>query len=224
MFTDAHFSPLKVNIYIGDEKKLFILDRALIQKYPSFMKHITGDNKDGFEINNAVFEKFEPTAFESIVTWLNTADYAPRLIEGDHPHLEGVKSTGQFEDAADAASVLWNLAHKLELIDLQELIYRKIEVQTPLATNSLLLITRMVFWNSPTNSKIDEKMRNMLKLDVAARLYEILQEEPYLFCRVIKSDVDLASYVFQYQVDRPWEELPEHLSEDDGEDAEDDDE
>lgn len=188
------------------------------------MKHITGDNKNGFEINNAVFRKFDLAAFESIVTWLNTADYAPRLIEGDHPHLEGVKSTSQFEDAADAASVLWNIAHKLELTDLQELIYRKTEVQTPLATNSLLLMTRMVFWNSPANSQIDDKMRNMLKLDVAARLYEILQEESYLFCRVIKSDVDLATYVFQYQVDHPWEEPSEHLSENDDDDAEDGDE
>lgn len=51
------------------------------------MKHITGDNKNGFEINNAVFKKFDLAAFESIVTWLNTADYAPRLIEGDHSTL-----------------------------------------------------------------------------------------------------------------------------------------
>ncbi|KAG9760095.1 hypothetical protein KCU73_g3057, partial [Aureobasidium melanogenum] len=165
-----------------------------------------------------------PTAFESIVTWLNTGDYAPRLIEGDHPHLEGVKSTGQFEEAADAASALWNIAHKLELTDLQELIYRKIEVQTPLGANSLLLMTRMVFWNSPTDTKIDDKMRKMLRLDVAARLHELLEEEPLLFNRVIKSDMELASYVFAYQVEHPWEEPPEHLSEDDGDDAEDDDE
>ncbi|KAG9691087.1 hypothetical protein KCU95_g12523, partial [Aureobasidium melanogenum] len=216
--------PLKVNIYVGAEKKLFILDRTLIQKHPSIMKHITGDNKNGFEIQNAVFKKLNPTAFESIVTWLNTADYAPRLIEGDHPHLEGVKSTGQFEEAADAASVLWNIAHKLELTDLQELIYRKIEVQTPLAANSLLLMTRMVFWNSPTDAKIDEKMRKMLRLDVATRLHEILDEEPLLFNRVVKSDVELANYIWAYQVEHPWEEPPEHLSEDDGDDAEDDDE
>lgn len=190
------------------------------------MKHITGDNKNGFEIQNAVFKRLDSTAFESIVTWLNTDDYAPRLIEGDHPHLKGVKSAGQFEEAADTASVLWNIAHKLELTDLQELIYRKIEVQTPLATNSLLMMTRMVFWNSPTNSEIDDKMRNMLKLDVAARLHEILQEEPYLLSRVVKSDVELANYIFQYQVDHPWEEPPEHLSENDGDgdDDEDDDE
>ncbi|KAH0379155.1 hypothetical protein KCU92_g8321, partial [Aureobasidium melanogenum] len=216
--------PLKVNVYVGDEKKLFILDRGLIQKYPSFMKHITGDNKDGFDIRDAAFRKLNPTAFESIVTWLNTGDYAPRLIEGDHPHLEGVKSTGQFEEAADAASALWNIAHKLELTNLQELIYRKIEVQTPLGANSLLLMTRMVFWNSPTDTKIDDKMRKMLRLDVAARLHELLEEEPLLFNRVIKSDVELASYVFAYQVEHPWEEPPEHLSEDDGDDAEDDDE
>ncbi|CAD0098600.1 unnamed protein product [Aureobasidium mustum] len=188
------------------------------------MKHITGDNKNGFEIRNVVFRKLNPAAFESLVSWLNTADYAPRLIEGEHSHLEGVKSTGQFEEAADAASTLWNIAHKLELTDLQELIYRKIEVQTPLAANSLLMMTRMVFWNSPTNAKIDGKMRKMLKLDVAARLHEILQEEPFLFSRLVKSDVDLANYIFQYQVDHPWEEPPEHLSEDDGDDAEDDDE
>ncbi|KAG9946803.1 hypothetical protein KCU85_g6199, partial [Aureobasidium melanogenum] len=216
--------PLKVNIYVGAEKKLFILDRALIQKYPSFMKHITGDNKNGFEIQNPVFTKLNPDAFESIVTWLNTADYAPRLIEGDHPHLEGVKSTGQFEEAADTASTLWNIAHKLELTDLQELIYCKIEVQTPLAANSLLLMTRMVFWNSPTNAKIDCKMRKMLRLDVATRLHEILEEEPLLFSRVIKSDIELANFVWQYQVDHPWEEPPEHFSEDDDDDAEDDDE
>lgn len=222
--TNAPFSPLKVNVYVGDEGKLFILDRALIQKYPSIMKHVTGDNKNGFEIRNVVFRKLNSTVFESLVSWLNTADYAPRLIEGEHPHLEGVKSTGQFEEAADAASTLWNIAHKLELTDLQELIYRKIEVQMPLAANSLLMMTRMVFWNSPTNAKIDGKMRKMLKLDVAARLHEILQEEPFLFSRLIKSDVDLANYIFQYQVEHPWEEPPEHLSEDDGDDAEDDDE
>lgn len=188
------------------------------------MKHITGDNKNGFEIQNPVFTKLNPDAFESIVTWLNTADYAPRLIEGDHPHLEGVKSTGQFEEAADTASTLWNIAHKLELTDLQELIYCKIEVQTPLAANSLLLMTRMVFWNSPTNAKIDCKMRKMLRLDVATRLHEILEEEPLLFSRVIKSDIELANFVWQYQVDHPWEEPPEHFSEDDDDDAEDDDE
>ncbi|KAK6003738.1 hypothetical protein QM012_009509 [Aureobasidium pullulans] len=216
--------PLKVNVYVGDEEKLFILDRILIQNYPSFMKHITGDNKNGFEIRNKVFRNLNSTAFESIMTWFNTADYGPRLIEGDHPHLEGVKSTAQFEEAADAASALWNLAHRLELTELQELIYRKIEVQTPLAANSLLMMTRMVFWNSPTDTKIDGKMRRMLRMDVAARLHEILEEEPYLLNRVIKGDVELANYIWQYRIDHPWEEPAEHLSEDDGDEAGDDDE
>jgi hypothetical protein len=210
---------LKVNIYIGDEKKLFIVDRAIIQKCPSIMKQISGDNKNGFEIRNAMFNKFNPAGFESLVSWLKTADYTPRLIEGNYPHLENVKSASQFDEAAEAASVLWNIAHKLELIELQELIYRKIEVQTPLATNSLLMMTRMVFWNTPTDADIEEKMRQMLRENIATRLHEILEEEPLLFSRVIKSDSELAHYIWTYQIEHPWEESPEKLSESGSDDA-----
>jgi hypothetical protein len=215
---------LKVNIYVGDKEKLFILDRAVIHKYPSIMKHITGDNKNGFEIRNSTFGKLNPAAFESVVSWLKTADYAPRLMEGEYPYLENVKSATQFDEAAEAASVLWNIAHKLELTDLQELIYRKIEVQTPLATNSLLIMTRMVFWNSPTDADIDEKMRQMLRHDIAVRLHEILEEEPLLFSRVVKSDTELANYIWKHQIEHPWVDSPEQLSEEDVDDAEDDDE
>jgi hypothetical protein len=215
---------LKVNIYVGDKEKLFILDRAVIHKYPSIMKHITGDNKNGFEIRNSTFGKLNPAAFESVVSWLKTADYAPRLIEGEYPYLENVKSATQFDEAAEAASVLWNIAHKLELTDLQELIYRKIEVQTPLATNSLLIMTRIVFWNSPTDADIDEKMRQMLRHDIAVRLHEILEEEPLLFSRVVKSDTELANYIWKHQIEHPWVDSPEQLSEEDVDDAEDDDE
>jgi hypothetical protein len=215
---------LKVNIYVGDKEKLFILDRAVIHKYPSIMKHITGDNKNGFEIRNSTFGKLNPAAFESVVSWLKTADYAPRLMEGEYPYLENVKSATQFDEAAEAASVLWNIAHKLELTDLQELIYRKIEVQTPLATNSLLIMTRIVFWNSPTDADIDEKMRQMLRHDIAVRLHEILEEEPLLFSRVVKSDTELANYIWKHQIEHPWVDSPEQLSEEDVDDAEDDDE
>jgi hypothetical protein len=188
------------------------------------MKHITGDNKNGFEIRNSTFGKLNPTAFESVVSWLKTADYAPRLIEGEYPYLENVKSATQFDEAAEAASVLWNIAHKLELTDLQELIYRKIEVQTPLPTNSLLIMTRMVFWNSPTDADIDEKMRQMLRHDIAVRLHEILEEEPLLFSRIVKSDTELASYIWKHQIEHPWVDSSEQLSEEDVDDAEDDDE
>ncbi|CAD0085136.1 unnamed protein product [Aureobasidium vineae] len=215
--------PLKINIYVGDENKLFILDRALIQKYPSFMKHITGDNKNGFEICNETFEKFKSTPFESLVSWLKTADYAPRLIEGNHRHLENIKSAKQFEDAAEEASALWGIAHKLELTDLQELIYRKIEVQTPLAAKSLLMFTNMVFWNSSTDAEIDDKMRRMLRQDIAARMHEIIDEEPMLFNRVLKSNVELANYIYTYRLKHPYEESAEHISESDEDDAEDDD-
>jgi hypothetical protein len=215
---------LKVNIYVGDKEKLFILDLAVIQKYPSIMKHIAGDNKNGFEIRSSTFGKLNPAAFESVVSWLKTTDYAPRLIEGDYPYLENVKSASQFDEAAEAASVLWNIAHKLDLTDLQQLIYRKIEVQTPLATNSLLMMTRMVFWNSPTDADIDEKMRQMLRQNIAVRLHEILEEEPLLFSRVVKSDTELANYIWKYQIEHPWVDFPEQLSEDNLDDAEDDDE
>jgi hypothetical protein len=185
------------------------------------MKHISGDNKNGFEIRNATFKKFKPAAFESLEAWLKTADYIPRLIEGDYPYLENVKSAGQFEEAAEAASVLWNIAHKLDLTELQELIYRKIEVQTPLATNSLLMMTRMVFWNSPKDADIDEKMRQMLRHNIATRLHEILEEEPLLFSRVVKSDTELANYIWDYQIKHPWEETSEQLSEEGADDADD---
>jgi hypothetical protein len=188
------------------------------------MKHIAGDNKNGFEIRNPTFGKLNPAAFESVVSWLKTADYTPRLIEGDYPYLENVKSASQFDEAAEAASVLWNIAHKLDLTDLQQLIYRKIEVQTPLATNSLLMMTRMVFWNSPTDAGIDEKMRQMLRQNIAVRLHEILEEEPLLFSRVVKSDTELANYIWKYQIEHPWVDFPEQLSEDNLDDAEDDDE
>ncbi|CAD0114232.1 unnamed protein product [Aureobasidium uvarum] len=215
--------PLKVNIYVSDENKLFVLDRALIQKYPSFKKHITGDNKDGFEIRNATFKKFKLAAFESLVSWLRTADYAPRLIEGKHPHLESVKSVRQFEDTAEEASVLWEVAHKLELTDLQELIYRKIEVQTPLAPKSLLMFTRMIFWNSPTDAEIDDKMRRMLQREIAARWHELIDEENMILNRLIKSNVELANFIYTYQLEHPYEASAEHVPESDEDDAEDDD-
>lgn len=189
------------------------------------MKYITGDNKNGFEIRNQTFKKLNPAAFESVVTWFTTADYAPRLVEGAYPYLESVKSAAQFDEAAETAGMLWNVAHRLDLSELQQLIYRKIEVQSPLATNSLLKLTRMVFWNSPTDAEIDEKMRQMLKQNIAARLHEILEEEPLLFSRVVKSDTELASYIWSYQVEHPWEDNLEQHSEDDTEiDGDDDDE
>ncbi|KAI4724471.1 hypothetical protein E4T49_07806 [Aureobasidium sp. EXF-10728] len=215
--------PLKVNVYVGDENKLFVLDRALIQRHPSLMKHITGDNKNGFEIRNATFEGFRPEQFESLVSWLNTADYAPRFIQGNHPHLENIKSVKQFEDTAEAASKLWGVAHTLGLFGLQELIYRKIKVQTPLAVKSLLIFTSMILSNSSTNAAIDDKMRRLLKQDVAARMHEIIDEEPMLFNRVLKSNVELANYVYTYRLEHPWEESAEHISESEEDDAEDDD-
>lgn len=186
------------------------------------MKHIKGDRHTGFEIKNSVFEKWQPSVFESVVSWLNTADYKPRLIEGKHPHLEDIKSVGQFDEAAEAASKLWNIARKLQLTGLQELLYRKIEVQSPLPTNTLLIMTRLVFWNCADETEIDNKMRDMLKLDVAKRLHEILEEDAMLFSRVIKSEVELANYIWQYQAEHPWKEADEHLSEGDGDDDSDD--
>lgn len=56
------------------------------------MKYITGDNNNGFEIRNEIFKKLNPPAFESLVSWLTTADYTPRLVEGAYPYLENVKS------------------------------------------------------------------------------------------------------------------------------------
>ncbi|KAI5202791.1 hypothetical protein E4T39_04448 [Aureobasidium subglaciale] len=215
--------PLKVNIYVGDEKKLFILDRTLIQKHPSFLKHITGDNKNGFEICNAIFEKFEPDHFESLITWLKTGDYKPRLIDDKHPHLEKVKSVAQFEEAAERASILWNTAHKLQLTTLQDLIYRKIEVQSPLATGSLLMLTRLVFWNTAAGTEIDGKMREMLKHEVATRLYDIIEEEPFLFSRVMKSDAEFARHIWAYQTENPWAEPEELYIEEDNDDDDDDD-
>ena len=159
------------------------------------MKHIKGDRHTGFEIKDSLFEKWQPSVFESVVSWLNTADYKPRLIEGKHPHLEDIKSVGQFDEAAEAASKLWNIARKLQLTGLQELLYRKIEVQSPLSTNTLLIMTRLVFWNCADETEIDNKMRDMLKLDVAKRLHEILEEDAMLFSRVIKSEVELANYI-----------------------------
>lgn len=187
------------------------------------MKYITGDNDNGFEIRNEIFKKLNPAAFESFVSWLTTADYTPRLVEGAYPYLENVKSAAQFDEAAETASMLWNIAHKFDLTDLQQLIYRKTEVQSPLATNSLLKLTRMVFWNSAKEIEIDEKMRQMSKQNVAARLHEILEEEPLLFSRVVKSDTELANYIWLYQVEHPWEDTPEQDSEDDADNAEEDD-
>ncbi|KAI4715574.1 hypothetical protein E4T48_08254 [Aureobasidium sp. EXF-10727] len=215
--------PLKVNIYVGDENKLFILDRALIQRHPSLMKHITGGNMNGFEIRNATFGRFRPEQFESLVSWLNTADYTPRLIQGNPPHLENIKSVKQFEDTAEAASKLWGVAHTLGLFDLQELIYRKIKVQTPLAVKSLLIFASMILSNSSTNAGIDNKMRSMLKQDIAARMHELIDEEPMLFNRVLKSNVELANYIYTYRLEHPWEESAEHISESEEDDAEDDD-
>ncbi|CAC9887640.1 hypothetical protein D6D17_04054 [Aureobasidium pullulans] len=214
--------PLKVNIYVGQEEKLFIVDRAVVQNYSQVMKHIKGDRHTGFEIKDSLFEKWQPSVFESVVSWLNTADYKPRLIEGKHPHLEDIKSVGQFDEAAEAASKLWNIARKLQLTGLQELLYRKIEVQSPLSTNTLLIMTRLVFWNCADETEIDNKMRDMLKLDVAKRLHEILEEDAMLFSRVIKSEVELANYIWQYQAEHPWKEADEHLSEGDGDDDSDD--
>ncbi|KAI5268643.1 hypothetical protein E4T47_07690 [Aureobasidium subglaciale] len=215
--------PLKVNVYVGHEEKLFILDRTLLQKHPSFLKQITGDNKNGFEIRNTAFEKFKPDLFESLTTWLKTGDYKPRLIDDKHPHLEKVKSVAQFEEAAERASILWNTAHKLQLTTLQDLIYRKIEVQSPLDTGSLLMLTRMVFWNTAAGTEIDGKMREMLKHEIATRLYEIIEEEPLLFTRVMKSDAELAHHIFAYQVENPWIEPEEsYIEDDEDEDDEDD--
>lgn len=187
------------------------------------MRYISGDNENGFEIRNEIFKKLNSAAFESVVSWLTTADYTPRLVEGAYPYLENVKSAAQFDEAAETASMLWNIAHKLDLTDLQQLIYRKVEVQSPLAANSLLKLTRMVFWNSPKDTEVDEQMRQMLKQNVAARLHEILEEEPLLFSRVVKSDPELANYIWLYQVEHPWEDIPEQQSEDDADGDEDDD-
>jgi hypothetical protein len=82
-------------------------------------------------------------------------------------------------------------------------------------------MTRMVFWNSPKDADIDEKMRQMLRHNIATRLHEILEEEPLLFSRVVKSDTELANYIWDYQIKHPWEETSEQLSEEGADDADD---
>lgn len=120
----------------------------------------------------------------------------------------------QYEEAAEQASLLWNVAHKLDLQGLQQLIFRKLQVQSPLAPNSLLMMTRMVFWNKATGTEVDEKMREMLRKEVAARFHECMDEEGLLLNRVIKADEELANYIWRYRLDNPWKEPEEFFSED----------
>jgi hypothetical protein len=193
-------------VFVGAEGKLFILDLDVIEKHPSIKEHIKNDDITGHTIRNATFKDISAKVVELVESWLHTSEYRPRLMDDRKPYLENVYSVRQFERSVEQSSLLWNAAHKLKLPDLQDLIYRKIESMRPMATNSLLILTRMVYWNPVANTEIDGKMRQMLKKEIASRLHEIIDEDALLFNRVVKSNVELASYIWQYQIDNPWVE------------------
>ena len=137
-------SPSKVNIYVGPDSKLFILDVSAIKPHPNLSSFMRVGLTTGNTIRNPLFDAIDPETFESVISWLKTSDYAPQLLDdGNHQQLQDIRSAAQFEEAASNATLLWLLAQKLQLTDLQKLIWKKLKAQCPLSTSSLLTMTQM---------------------------------------------------------------------------------
>ena len=148
----------------------------MAQKYPHFKSHLVFENGEPC-VRSTDLSYMTKDEFVPIAEFLESADYAPRLVKGAFAQLVGVKSTTQHEQAALKAGELWGRAKDLGMIDLLELIRRKIHVQWPLDANVLLYFTSHVFFSPDAGLETEARMKQTLMAEITNRYYELVQGE-----------------------------------------------
>ena len=185
-----------------DDDAFFLGTMAMAQKYPHFKSHLVFENGEPC-VRSTDLSYMTKDEFAPVAEFLESADYAPRLVKGAYAHLVGVKSISQHELAAIKAGELWSRAKDLGMIDLLELIRRKIHVQWPLDANVLLFFTSYVFFSPDAGLEIEARMKRTLMAEIADRYHELVKSEPLVLSRLMLGHAQITRAVGKALYENP---------------------
>lgn len=194
----------EVILYLDDPPTKVRITREAALRIPYLVRNLATDPDtaqtvvSGEVLSNLTVDEFLP-----IAQFLESGEYDPELLETKPPHLKGVRSEGQHEAAALAAGALWNRAKDLEFTDMMVLVKRKIEAQWPLAPDVLLMFTRLVFFTEIKESRVEMELRDLVKRDIGARFFELLECESLALARLLRAEPEITGALGGWLLEHP---------------------
>ena len=183
------------SIYIGNPYKIFPVKLSSLQQSPLLQGSLKSQGNE-FYIMNPILSDLDAQQFVSIAEYLNHSEYSPKLLERGtiDERLENVSSKKMRSDVLVQCGLLYKLAGKLQLPQMQDLCFQKLKAIKNPPVPELLTVVRLLF---PNGHNADDLIHDYVVSYFSEHYYEIWEAESDEFLAVLKEYRGLARSVHE---------------------------